>query len=149
MPNTPPFEALELVPLCSATIKVHSTAILENTPTGHLMIGEIEESTGIGERFSAHQRGRTAADWLTVTPDGVALVDVRLTLETTEGGLIFVEYTGRTNMQTAGLDQRQRDLQIGQALLDPGNDAFRKIIAGGDQALVRAAKGFGAPPEGL
>jgi|TARA_B110000305_G_C19254556_1_gene546425 hypothetical protein len=100
MPNTPPFEALELVPLCSATIKVHSTAILENTPTGHLMIGEIEESTWIGERFSAHQRGRTAADWLTVTPDGVALVDVRLTLETTEGGLIFVEYTGRTNMQT-------------------------------------------------
>ena len=64
------------------------------------MIGEIEESTWIGERFSAHQRGRTAADWLTVTPDGVALVDVRLTLETTEGGLIFVEYTGRTNMQT-------------------------------------------------
>jgi hypothetical protein len=100
MPEAPAIEKLELVPLCSATIQVSSTAVLENTPTGHLMIGEIEESTWTGDRFTAHQRGRTAADWLTVTPDGTALVDVRLTLETTEGELIFVEYTGRTNMQT-------------------------------------------------
>ena len=100
MPETSPIEKLELVPLCSATIQVSSTAVLNDTPTGHLMIGEIEESTWTGDRFTAHQRGRTAADWLTVTPDGTALVDVRLTLETTEGELIFVEYTGRTNMQT-------------------------------------------------
>jgi hypothetical protein len=100
MPETPSIEKLELVPLCSATIQVSSTAVLKDTPTGHLMIGEIEESTWTGDRFTAHQRGRTAADWLTVTPDGTALVDVRLTLETTEGELIFVEYTGRTNMQT-------------------------------------------------
>jgi hypothetical protein len=100
MPETPSIEKLELVPLCSATIQVSSTAVLNDTPTGHLMIGEIEESTWTGDRFTAHQRGRTAADWLTVTPDGTALVDVRLTLETTEGELIFVEYTGRTNMQT-------------------------------------------------
>ena len=94
------FEALELVPLCSATLQVSHTSILENTPQGNLMIGEIESSTWSGERFNARQHGSAAADWLDVAPDGTAYVDVRLTLETSEGGLVFVEYTGRTNMQT-------------------------------------------------
>lgn len=95
-----PFEPLELVPLCSATLHVSETLLLENTPRGTLMVGEIGESTWEGDRFRARQRGRAAADWLEVTPDGTARVDVRITLETDTGGLIFVEYTGRTNMQT-------------------------------------------------
>ncbi len=95
-----PFEALELVPLCSATLQVSQTSILENTPQGSLMIGEIASSTWQGECFTAHQHGAAAADWLDVAPDGTASVDVRLTLATSEGGLIFVEYTGRTNLQT-------------------------------------------------
>jgi hypothetical protein len=94
------FEALELVPLCSATLQVSETVALENVPTGTLMVGEIGASTWTGDRFTAHQRGRAAADWLNVMPDGTAQVDVRITLETTEGGLIFVEYTGRTNLET-------------------------------------------------
>ena len=93
-------EPLELVPLCSVVMHVRETAVLENTPQGNLMIGEIESSTWTGERFNARQRGRTAADWLDVAPDGTACVDVRLTLETTEGSLVFVEYTGRTNLET-------------------------------------------------
>ena len=95
-----PFEPLELVPLCAATLQVRQTSILENTPQGSLMIGEIESSTWEGDRFTARQHGAAAADWLDVAPDGTACVDVRLTLATEAGGLIFVEYTGRTNLQT-------------------------------------------------
>jgi hypothetical protein len=91
---------LELVPLCKAFIQIREAVLVENTPTGTLMVGEISDSVWEGERFSARQRGQAAADWLDVAPDGTASVDVRLTLETSEGGIIFVEYTGRSNMQT-------------------------------------------------
>lgn len=93
-------EPLELVPLCRAVIPVRETIVLEGTPTGTLMIGELFDSVWEGARFSARQRGLAAADWLDMAPDGTATVDVRLTLETEAGGLVFVEYTGRSNLET-------------------------------------------------
>jgi hypothetical protein len=89
-------EPLQLVPLCGAHIEVGELTVLEGTPRGTLMVGEITASRWEGERFRASQRGRAAADWLLVAPDGTAYVDVRLTLETDDGALVFVEYTGRT-----------------------------------------------------
>ena len=93
-------DALELIPICKATLPVHEAVMLPDTPTGTLMIGEIRNSVWEGERFSAHQRGHAAADWLSVAPDGTAVVDVRLTLETDDGALVFVEYKGRSNLDT-------------------------------------------------
>lgn len=93
-------EPLELVPLCRAFIRVDQTLMLEKTPTGSLMIGELVDSVWEGDRFTLRQRGRAAADWLDVAPDGTASVDVRLTLESDAGGLVFVQYTGRTNLET-------------------------------------------------
>ena len=72
-------EELELVPLCEAVIEVSEAIVLENTPTGTLMVGEIADSRWEGERLRARQRGRAAADWLLVAPDGTASIDVRLT----------------------------------------------------------------------
>lgn len=91
---------LELVPLCKAVIPVSEAIVLENPPTGTLMIGELCDSRWEGERFRARQRGRAAADWLSVAPDGTATVDVRLTLETDDGALVFVEYKGRSHLDT-------------------------------------------------
>ena len=93
-------KALELVPLCSAVMEVGEAIVLENTPTGTLMVGEIRDSRWDGERFRARQRGRAAADWLDVAPDGTATVDVRLTLETDDGALVYVAYTGRSHLDT-------------------------------------------------
>lgn len=93
-------EALELVPLCEVVIEVGETITLENTPTGDLMVGEITASTWQGDRLRAHQRGRAAADWLDVAADGTAQIDVRLTLETHDGALLFVSYGGRTHLDT-------------------------------------------------
>lgn len=93
-------DALELVPLCSVFMKVEETIVLENTPSGTLMIGELVDSVWEGERFRLTQRGRASADWLLQSPDGTAKPDIRLTLESDDGGLVFVEYTGRLNAAT-------------------------------------------------
>jgi len=93
-------DPLELVPLGRAVIPIRETIVLEQTPTGTLMVGEIEGARWEGERFSARQRGSAAADWLSIAPDGTASVDVRLTLETAAGEIVYVEYTGRSNMET-------------------------------------------------
>ncbi len=94
-PNAP-----ELVPLCSMRIEISEAIVLENTPAGTRMIGEIAAVRCQGERLNARQRGRAAADWLLLTPDGTGFVDVRLALETDDGALVYVEYTGRSNLDT-------------------------------------------------
>lgn len=91
---------LELVSLCRAVIQVGEVVLVENTPTGSLMVGEIIGADWEGERFAARLKGRAAADWLDMAPDGTARVDVRMTLEADSGGIIFVEYTGRSNLET-------------------------------------------------
>lgn len=93
-------DRLELVPICSALIPVHEVVLVEGTPQGTLMVGELRDSRWEGERFRATQRGHAAADWLNVSPDGTATVDVRMTLETDDGAMVFVEYCGRSNLET-------------------------------------------------
>lgn len=125
-------EKLELVPLCSALIEVREAVLVENTPTGTLMVGEIGNARFEGERFTASLRGQAAADWLDVAPDGTAQVDVRMTLETSEGGIVFVEYTGRTNLETGlaytcprfrtgatGLEWLNRIQAVAKGIFDP------------------------------
>lgn len=91
---------LELVPICKATIPVNETIVVGETPTGTLMIGELRDTRFEGERLTASQRGSASADWLTLTPSGIGIVDVRLTLETDDGALVLVEYSGRIEMAT-------------------------------------------------
>ena len=59
-------QELELVPLCGARIDIGEAIVIEGTPTGNLMVGEIADSRWEGERFRASQRGHAAADWLEV-----------------------------------------------------------------------------------
>jgi hypothetical protein len=89
---------LELVPLCSAMLDIGDVTVMEASPLGTLMIGEIVGARFDGERFSARLKGRAAADWLTLGPDGTASVDVRMTLETVDGAAVFVQYMGRTTL---------------------------------------------------
>jgi len=43
-------------------------------------------------------------DWMTVRPDGVAVVDVRVTFETDEGALILVTYGGTIDFGPSGYE---------------------------------------------
>jgi hypothetical protein len=43
-------------------------------------------------------KGQAAADWLLVGPNGVCTLDIRATLETHDGALIYSAYKGRTDI---------------------------------------------------
>lgn len=88
--------SLELVPLATATIKLAEPMAVSSS----LMIGEIVGVAFEGDRVRATMRGNAGADWLRVSPDGTATLDVRMTLETDDGAMIFTEYTGRLRLDT-------------------------------------------------
>ena len=65
----------------------------------------------------------TAADWLRVDPDGTAHMDVRLTVRTGEGHLVYVHYTG---VRTGAPDVLAR-LNRGESV-PPENYYFRTAV---------------------
>lgn len=93
--------SVELVPLCRFTAKLEPPIVLENTPSGTRYIIGASSARVEGERLNATLKGKSAGDWLTVSAGGVATLDVRATLETDDGALVFVHYNGRADM-TAG-----------------------------------------------
>ena len=88
--------SLDLIPLCTLTSRPADAIDLGVTPSGQRYMVEILESQWEGERLHAHlKQGTVAADWLVVGPDGTGHIEIRLTLETHDGALIYVEYQGR------------------------------------------------------
>jgi hypothetical protein len=74
-----------------------STGAPQNVGTarnGELRIVPVTGGTVEGPRFRGEVLPGTAADWLRVDPDGTAHMDVRLTVRTEAGHLVFVHYTG-------------------------------------------------------
>ena len=99
--------SLELIPFCIATMTPILVADLGATPSGRRMIVRIREAVWEGERFRAHLKEAGGAEYsMTVGADGTALMDVRLTLETDDGALIYIEYGGRRDFSqiAQGLD---------------------------------------------
>lgn len=90
---------LELVPLCVATVSLAET--INVSPT--LVIGEVVGMTVEGERLQATLKGRAAADWLQVSPNGYGTLDVKVTLETHDGALIHATYSGRLHFDTGAV----------------------------------------------
>jgi hypothetical protein len=87
--------AIELIPLCTARIDTAPPLRLDTTPLGNRAIYDITGIRYTGERLNASLRGAAAADWLVVGADGMGVLDVRYTLETDDGALVFVAYGGR------------------------------------------------------
>lgn len=90
--------SLELVPLGRLTVKLAPPLVLENTPSGTRYIIQAQSGRLEGDRIHASVKSTQAGDWLTVSPDGTATLDVRATLETDDGALIFCHYNGRADM---------------------------------------------------
>jgi hypothetical protein len=64
------------------------------TRQGELRVVPVTGGTVEGPRFSGEVLPGTAADWLRVDPDGTAHMDVRLTLKSAAGGIVFMHYSG-------------------------------------------------------
>jgi hypothetical protein len=79
-----------------------------------------------GEVRGPRMRGRVrpvGADWLTVRPDGTGVLDVRATIESDDGALVYLAYGG---------------------IIDLGEDGLARMLAGNPpaRAPIRAAPRF-------
>jgi hypothetical protein len=90
---------LELIPLCVATVSLAEA--INISPS--LLIGEVVGMDVVGERLQAQLKGHAAADWLQVSPEGYGTLDVKVTLETHDGALIYVTYSGRLQFDTGAV----------------------------------------------
>ena len=88
---------IELIPLGTADVGI-SPIMMPGGPLGTRVTVEITSVDFRGERLRAKLKGAAAADWAVVSPAGIGLMDVRLTLETDDGGLIYVSYNGRVDL---------------------------------------------------
>jgi hypothetical protein len=93
---------LELLPLATMTAVLDTPFVLDGTPAGNRWIFEVASARIDGDRIRGTLKGRAAADWLLVAPDGTGMLDVRALIETDDGALVFVQYQGRVDVTAGG-----------------------------------------------
>jgi hypothetical protein len=86
--------AATLVPLATVEVTLADPITVGEGPSGVRSVVEVRTVAVTGERLRGHLHGVAAADWFTVAA-GVLTLDVRFTLETDDGALVFVQYRGR------------------------------------------------------
>lgn len=111
---------LELVPLARMTATFNRPHVLRSTPSGTHQIFEVVTAEFEGERVRARATGSANADWLRIGPDGTGTLDVRALMQTDDGALIFVHYSGRTDASGAG-----QAPVYAAPLFDTGDDRYR------------------------
>lgn len=90
--------SVELVPLCTINVTlVEEQVFVGEGPAGLRVIIEVEDVVVTGERLNGRLKGRTTADWLTIVGT-VGTLDVRLTIETDDGAIVYVTYGGRMDL---------------------------------------------------
>lgn len=85
---------LDVIPLARAELTLGTVLEIGDTPRGRRTVAEVSSARFEGDRFSARLAGVAAADWALRRPDGVIEVDVRLSLETDDGALVYLSYDG-------------------------------------------------------
>jgi hypothetical protein len=114
---------LKHIHLTTLTLDVDFAGIqsIGDTPAGLRRIAPVRGGTFEGARLSGTVQ--PGADWVINRPDGVMVVDVRLTLNTGDGTMIYLTYQGRF---LAAADAMARFAK--GALLDP-SDYSLAIVA--------------------
>lgn len=79
--------------LFTLTLRIGATHDIGATPNGHRRIVEVASGRFEGEEFSGTVLPG-GGDWITLRPDEVAQLDVRLTLKTDDGHLVYMSYRG-------------------------------------------------------
>lgn len=99
-----PEAGLELLGLVEARL-APAHALLD-APYGGRLIVDVTAARVEGPRLRASLLGTAAADWVTVASDRrTGALDVRATLKTDDGAILFSEYRGRVRFGADGLHQ--------------------------------------------
>ncbi len=94
------------------TVGFDQMTAIGKTPAGLRRIAPVTGGTFVGERLRGTVLG--GADWVINRPDGVMIIDVRLTLTTDDGAAIYLTYQGRFLAAPDAMARFNRG-----ALLDP------------------------------
>ncbi len=89
--------AIELVPLCEVEVTLAQPILVGAGPAGMRVIGEVTAARATG-RLTGSLKGNAAADWL-ILQGAVGVLDVRITIETDDGAVIFAQYNGRMDVR--------------------------------------------------
>jgi hypothetical protein len=87
-----------LVPLCSIDLEMGDMSVVGEGPAGLRVVAQVAGGTVSGERLSGTVLGPSTADWVVLSAAGVATVDVRATIRTSSGALVYATYGGRIDM---------------------------------------------------
>jgi len=90
--------------IMSYTVKIVEPEVIGPVPEGLRVNGYILGGEVTGPRVSGKLRP-VGGDWLTIRKDGVAILDVRATIETQDGALIDLSYSGILDMGDDGYEQ--------------------------------------------
>ncbi len=111
-----PAPKLELVMSYTATLA--EPEVIGPTPEGIRVNFYVTGGNVTGPRLSGKLRP-VGADWLTIRQDGMAILDVRATIETGDQALIYVQYHGTIDL---GLDGYGKFLE---GVMPPSGIAIR------------------------
>jgi len=106
---------IELSPLMHVEVTLEPVRDLGDTPLGRRRIIGITGGTFAGPRLS----GRIlpgGADWQVIRSDGVACLDARYTLETSDGALIYVNNRGYRHGPGEVIERLARGEEVDPAL---------------------------------
>lgn len=87
---------IELVPLATVTVTGGDRYRIDDGPFGNRIIAGISSGRWEGERLSGNIVG-PGGDWAMPGQGGAMLLDVRQTVETDDGAVIYVTYHGRAD----------------------------------------------------
>jgi hypothetical protein len=90
--------------LLSFTVKIAEPEVIGPVPEGLRVNGYITGGEVTGPRISGKPRP-VGGDWLTIRKDGVAILDVRATIETRDGALVYIVYGGVCDLGPDGYDR--------------------------------------------
>jgi hypothetical protein len=88
--------AIELVPLCTLRVQLKPPIAVGTGCAGTRVIFEVASVQVKGDRLGAEMTGAAAADWQLIGPEGTATLDVRATLRTDDGAIIFMQFNGKS-----------------------------------------------------
>ena len=111
---------LKTKPLFDLQLNVPQIVDLGDTPMGRRRIATVAGGHFKGERLSGTVLAAPGGDWLLLRPDGVLVLDVRLTLRTDDEALIYMAYRG---LRHGPAEVIQR-LNAGESV-DPSSYYFR------------------------
>jgi len=90
-----------LSPIGIITAQLGDQIELGEGPKGRRLISDVISLEFKSDQINASLATNDAADWLTISNNGkLGSLDVRFTLATEDGAFIYVEYSGRADMES-------------------------------------------------